>query len=213
MPNFIQRMVRFYLYFQFLFFGTCLINPLFAKDLDRWTLGVGVAVISDNDTTGAVSGQFKKVNGDSGGWIYNINLGYILKKLSFSTDSNTYTPHLEIVSSLGFVDENTSDLFYNFNAAFAGRWIDFPWNRYLSTTIMTGIGLNYSEKIFKMDVEKHPDDDRSHLKFFWPVELTLAIPGFKHHCLVFFSHHISGGYIMDSGGIDSFGVGYRYLFH
>ena len=57
MPNFIQRMVRFYLYFQFLFFGTCLINPLFAKDLDRWTLGVGVAVISDNDTTGAVYGQ------------------------------------------------------------------------------------------------------------------------------------------------------------
>jgi len=190
-----------------------LINPLFAKDLDRWALGVGVAVISDNNTMEVAVGEFKVSDKDSGGKIYNINLGYVLKELSFSTVSNTYTPRLEIVSSLGFVDEHSSDLFCNFNTAFAVRWIDFPWNRFLSTTLMTGGGLNYSEKIFRLDAEKHPHDSRSHLKFFWPLELTFALPGVEHHSIVLFNHHFSGGHIMDEGGIDSFGIGYRYLFH
>ncbi len=209
----IQAMVRLFLYFQIVVFGTCLFNPLFAKELDRWTLGVGVAVISDNHPMGVVQGEFKVADGDLGGEIYNVNLGYILKEFSFSTDSNTFTPHLEIVSSLGFVDENNSDLFYNVNAAFAFRWVDFPWNRYLSTTIMTGGGLNYSQRIFRLDIAKRPNDYRSHLKFFWPLEVTFALPGFKHHRLVLFNHHISGGHMMDAGGIDSFGAGYRYLFH
>lgn len=213
MTDRIQRMVRLFLYFQIVFWGMCLFNPLFAKGLDRWTLGVGVAVISDNNATEAVVGEFEVTDGDSGGWIYNINLGYVLKEFCFTTASNTYTPRLEIVSSLGLVDEKNSDLFCNLNSAIAARWIDFPWNRFLSTTLMTGVGLNYSEKIFKLDAEKYPNGSRSHLKFFWPVELTFAIPGFKNHALVLFNHHISGGHIMDYGGIDSFGVGYRYLLH
>jgi len=214
MTGSIMGMIRLFLYFQILFLsGLCFLNPLLAQSPDRWTLGFGIAAISDNDPMGVAVGSFKKADGDSGGWIYNINLGYVLKELNFSTDSNTYTPRLEIVSSLGLVDENNSDPFCNFNIVFAIRWIDFPWNRYLSTTIMTGGGLNYSEKIFKIDVEKHPDDHRSHLKFFWPVELTFAIPEFKQHSLVFFNHHLSGAHIMDKGGFDSFGVGYRYVFH
>lgn len=77
---------------------------------------------------------------------------------------------------------------------------------------MTGLGLNYSEKIFLLDTLKHPGDNRSHLKFFWPLEITFALPVYKSHRLVLFNHHISGGKLFDKGGMDSFGIGYRYLF-
>ncbi len=209
----IRRIAHFLLYFQIIVFGTCLFNPLLAKESNRWSIGGGVAVISNNHPGGILQGEFEVTKGDSAGEIYNINVSYVLKELNFSVKKHTFAPRLEVFSSLGLVDEKSTDLFYNVNAALAVRWIDFPWSRYLHTTIMTGGGLNYSQKIFRLDIAKRPNDDRSHLKFLWPLEVTFAIPKFKNHSLVFFNHHISGGHVMDAGGIDSFGVGYRYKFH
>lgn len=55
--------------------GLCSLNQLYAKDLNKWDIGFGVACISDNNTSGAVLGEYKIRNGDAGGHIYNIFLG------------------------------------------------------------------------------------------------------------------------------------------
>ncbi len=87
----------------------------------------------------------------------------------------------------------------------------FPWNRWLKTSALVGGGLSYSAQIWRIDREKHPREHRSHVKFYWPVELTLALPSLPRHQLVLFSHHQSGGTIFDEGGFDTFGIGYRLV--
>lgn len=183
-----------------------------AEQKKRWRFGFGTSVISDNDPMGVLYGQFDTADGDSGGRQYLLNVDYILKTIDLYINGKAYPLNLEIVSSLGLVDENNRDPFLNCNSAMGLRWTQFPWNRRLFTTLMTGLGLNYSEKIYMLDTMKHPNEHRSHLKFFWPLEITFSLVKYKNHQLVFFNHHISGGWIMDEGGIDFFGIGYRYYF-
>lgn len=194
----------------FFFFNSSHVVDVMAQN--RWGLGVSTSVISDADPMGPLYGQFGIPDGDAGGQIYLFNADYRLSSFDFTLNSTAYRINMEIVSTIGVVDENARDPFFNLNCAFALRWMDFPWNRHLATTIMSGLGLNYSEKIFMYDELKHPGEHRSHLKFFWPLEISFALPSYENHRLVLFNHHISGGWIFDEGGMESLGIGYRYLF-
>jgi hypothetical protein len=75
-----------------------------------------------------------------------------------------------------------------------------------------GIGLSYSSRVYAMDRERHPGEDRSHLKFDWPIQFTFALPKWPQHQLVIFNDHKSGGHIFDEGGVNSVGIGYRFAF-
>jgi hypothetical protein len=63
-----------------------------------------------------------------------------------------------------------------------------------------------------VDRERHPGQDRSHLKFDWPIQVTFALPRWPQHQLVLFVDHQSGGHIFDEGGVNSYGIGYRFEF-
>ncbi len=92
----------------------------------------------------------------------------------------SFAPRLESSFTLEIVDENSRSPFLDFNATIGVRWVDFPWNDYVKTTFAMGIGLSYSEKIYLMDIVRHPGEERSHLKFNWPMQLTFARPGYEH---------------------------------
>jgi len=92
------------------------------------------------------------------------------------------------------------------------RWKSFPWNHWVYTTIESGVGLTYSQHVLQIERSRHPGRDRSHLEFYWPIQLTLAHPRHRQHQLVLFLHHHSGGTIFHTGGANSLGAGYRYVF-
>jgi hypothetical protein len=50
------------------------------------------------------------------------------------------------------------------------------------------------------------------LKFWLPVELTAALPRWPQHQVVLFLDHQSGGNVFDQGGVDVWGLGYRFEF-
>ncbi len=111
--------------------------------------------------------------------------------------------------TLELVNENSGDTFMAFAGSFNVRWIDFPWNDYVKTSFSMGVGLNYSDRIYQMDQIRHPGDDRSRLKFNWPIQATFALPSYPDHQLTAFIIHHSGGGMFDHGGLNAFGIGYR----
>lgn len=180
----------------------------------NWAFEVGIAMITDNHIEDFAISSFSldRAHGASGGNIYTFTATRLLGELKWEIGGHTFTPQLEVPLTLEVVDENSRSPFLDFNASFAVRWVDFPWNNYVKTSFAMGIGLSYSEKIYLIDIERHPDDYRSHLKFNWPIQLTLALPEYPKHQVMIFIAHQSGGHIFDDGGVNSLGIGYRHDF-
>lgn len=177
-----------------------------------WTLDLGVAVISDNTTFGILRNDVNDADGDEGGQIYHLTLSYTLAEMNWTIGGMAYHPRLELPLSVGIVNENGRSPFPLYHGALTFRWTDFPWNSFLGTTIGIGGGLWYSGKVLAIDRKRHQNEDRSHLKFFLPLDLTLSLPAYKQYQLVFFNHHASGGHVFDEGGIDVWGTALRYRF-
>ncbi len=66
-----------------------------------------------------------------------------------------------------------------------------------------------SGRVLAVQYARHPERERSHLEFYWPIQLTAALPRHPDHRVVFFLHHHSGGWTFHRGGVNSLGVGYR----
>jgi hypothetical protein len=123
-----------------------------------------------------------------------------------------FHPQLESPVTLIIADERDRSPFLGYNAGIGIRWTDFPWNRHVATTAATALGLSYTEKIFAIERIRHPGRDRSHLKLYWPMQITFALPRHPRHQLILFNHHQSGGRIFDRGGMNAVGFGYRHVF-
>ncbi|MBK1883267.1 acyloxyacyl hydrolase [Luteolibacter pohnpeiensis] len=187
-----------------------------AEDTDAehlWAFETGVAFITNNNINEIVGADHVTVDsGDAGGEVYSFTASRHLGDLRISNGNCTFQPQLELPLTLGIIDENSRDPFLEYRASFVVRWVDFPWNDYVKTTFATGLGLNYSSKIYLMDIQRHPDSDRSNLKFNWPIQLTLALPNHPEQELQLYIEHHSGGHVFDRGGINSLGIGYRRSF-
>lgn len=174
-----------------------------------WSFEIGVAFITENNIDDFSRGRAAVERGDAGGKIYALTASRRLGEFVWTFGDNTFRPQLELPLTLEIVDENARRPFLDYNASVNLRWVDFPWNDFVSTSFSMGLGLSYSEKIYLMDIQRHPDEDRSHLKFNWPIALTFANPRHPEHQLTLFILHQSGGHIFDQGGVNSLGIGYR----
>lgn len=180
--------------------------------LRHWAFEYGLAFITHDIIDKVAMGHTSVADGPSGGRVHLLTAAYRLAEPSWQVGSCLFKPLLEIPLTLGIVDENGRSPFFNYSASFQVRWRDFPWNKYVSTTASMGVGLAYSEEIFLMDHETHPGRYRSHVKINWPMEISVALPQYPQHQLTFFIMHQSGGDMLDRGGINNFGFGYRLGF-
>jgi hypothetical protein len=177
----------------------------------RWSVQVGVAAIMENNIGEILTGTIDSAEGDAAGEIYSLTLNWTAYQFQIPFRGAELTPTFEPYATLTIVNERT-ETFPDYNVGFGFRWVDFPWNRWLSTTFFTGVGLSYSSQVKLADRARHPDRDRSHLKLDWPIQLTLALPRWPEHQFVLFNDHQSGGHIFDEGGVNSLGFGYRFQF-
>ncbi|MEI7910014.1 MAG: hypothetical protein WCK77_10295 [Verrucomicrobiota bacterium] len=178
--------------------------------LRNWSFEYGYAYITHDVVSDVLLGHTSTADGPSGGHVQLLTAAYRLAEPDWQIGDHLFKPLLELPFTLGIVDENGRSPFLNYSTSFEVRWRDFPWNDFISTTAAMGLGLAYSDKIFLMDHQTHPEWHRSHVKFNWPIELTLALPQFPQHQLTVFIMHQSGGHIFDRGGINNVGFGYRF---
>jgi hypothetical protein len=103
------------------------------------------------------------------------------------------------------------------------RWIAFPWNDYIRTSIGLADGLSIATKIDSKErllnnyrvVNNKLVFSGSHVMNFFTPELTLALPKYPDYELLFRFHHRSGvyGLIDDThAGAQFFAVGFRTRF-
>lgn len=181
--------------------------------LGRWAVEFGVGVMSDNDTVGTLTGHFDTPADEYGADIYKLSVYYTVKEFQCEIGNYIFYPQLEVFPSITRFEENSGDDYHNINFAGTLKWTDFPWNKYLYTTLATGVGLGYFEQINSYDRQRHLNKERSQWKFYWPIQLTLALPKFKRHQVVFYNDHWSGGFgVFDDGGFDTYGIAYRFIF-
>ena len=183
------------------------------KTRSRWSFQFGVGIIGDTTPADYLDAGFNALDGEGQGLTYNFTVAYQFYEFDCRLGPLQLKPQLEAPFMLTLVDENTGDLFPDFNLGVVLRWRDFPWNRFLYTTFAIGPGISYSTRVWEADRQRHPEDsDRSPWKFWMPVEITVALPRFPQHQLVAFIDHQSGGRIFDFGGVDAWGFAYRCQF-
>jgi hypothetical protein len=182
------------------------------SSFSNWSFEIGAAPITANVIEEILLGQYERARGAAGGMLYHLNVSYRIREFEWKIGERVFHPELEAPFTLVIADENRRSPFLVHNAGVRLRWTDFPWNRYIYTTAATGVGMTYSERIFTIERERHPGRYRSHVKFYWPLQVTLAHPHHRQHQLMVFIHHHSGGRIFDRGGVNALGVGYRHVF-
>lgn len=175
-----------------------------------WSFEYGVSLITSDNIGEILSGTVHVDDGPAGGEIHMFTAARLLAEPEWVLFGKSFRPAIDLPLTLAVFDENARAPFADYNASIRVRWRDFPWNHLITTTFSTGVGLSYSSKIPAMDKQRHPDCNRSHLKFDWPIQLTLAHPAQPEHQLTLFIAHQSGGKIFDQGGINSIGIGYRF---
>jgi hypothetical protein len=81
------------------------------------------------------------------------------------------------------------------------RYIDFPWNKFLYTTLAVSTGLNYATGIsdFEREMSGLNPPGGTHVLHYFSPELTFALPDHKDRQLVVRLHHRSGAYGVISG--------------
>jgi hypothetical protein len=187
--------------------------PEHAKDKGRWSAAFAVGIIGDTTVADYADFAFDKLDGEGGGLTYNLSVSYRWHEFDLKVGRLRFRPQVEIPFMLTLVDDEKLDLAPDFNIGIMLRWRDFPWNRYIYTTVAAGAGMSYATEVWTGDYQRHPgDDDRSQWKFWLPIEASFALARYPQHQLILFIDHQSGGHIFDAGGIDAWGFGYRLLF-
>jgi hypothetical protein len=183
----------------------------FWRDPDRWSFQAGLGLITGStiDEIGMLDSQLAK--DESAGVIHLLQVSYKLARPDPVLFGHPIKLDLELPLVLGIVDERHNDPFMQYSVGLTFRWKTFPWNRWLYTNLETGGGFTYSQHVLATERERHPDRDRSHLEFYWPFQLMLAHPDHREHQLVLFLHHHSGGGVFHTGGVNTLGVGYRFV--
>ncbi|MDW7708855.1 MAG: hypothetical protein SCH98_00160 [Deferrisomatales bacterium] len=93
------------------------------------------------------------------------------------------------------------------------RWLAFPWNAYLPTSVAVGDGLSYATRVPEVEIRRHGRSTR--LLNYLLFEITLALPGEQRWSLSLRQHHRSGVFGLHDGvhgGSDFWGAGLRRLF-
>jgi hypothetical protein len=181
------------------------------RDANRWSFQGGIGFITGS-TIDEIGGFNSELGGDeSGGEIYLLQVSYKLARPDPVLFGHPIELDLELPVVLGFVDENHNNAFMQYSIGLTFRWKTFPWNHWLYTNIETGGGFTYSQHVLETERERHPTRERSHVEFYWPLQVMLAHPRHRQHQLVLFLHHHSGGGVFHTGGANTLGAGYRFV--
>ncbi len=100
-----------------------------------------------------------------------------------------------------------------FNPYFACNWRNFPWRRYISTTLSVGEGISYVSRVPFSEIRQ--SDQSKKLLNFLVFEIGLGLPTYSCLEVVIRLHHRSGAfglYHANNTGSTAIGLALRYRF-
>jgi hypothetical protein len=95
------------------------------------------------------------------------------------------------------------------------RWVTFPWDAYLDTSVGFGSGLSYATEVPEAESQDNPETGATRLLHYLLVDVAVALPGETRWSLFTRMHHRSGmwGFFDGVGRASNFlGGGIRYRF-
>ncbi len=170
----------------------------FANDRDLY-VGFYGAKASDGDFLDLLAFKYEKIES----YLYAISLG---KKFATQKDRYRYEIEAQIVKHFKIQNH------FEFNALLIYRWLKFPWDHILDTSLAIGDGLSYASQKPILELEKQKT---SRLLNYLMVEITFNYPSYSQLEIFTRIHHRSGIYklINDvSGGSNFLAFGLRYRF-
>ena len=113
---------------------------------------------------------------------------------------------LQVVKHFGDQDH------WEFTGSLNLRWVVFPWNRYVETTLALGEGLSWATEIPALEKADPTNSDNAQLLNYILIEVTFAIPE-SPWSLVTRIHHRSGVWgLFGHSGSNILEAGIRYRF-
>jgi len=101
---------------------------------------------------------------------------------------------------------------WEFTGSLNLRWVVFPWNRYIETTVALGEGLSWATQIPALEKADPTNSDNAQLLNYILIEVTFAIPE-SPWSLVTRIHHRSGVWgLFGHSGSNILEAGIRYRF-
>jgi hypothetical protein len=100
------------------------------------------------------------------------------------------------------------------NGVFIVRWVRFPWDRYVHTSLGLGQGLSYAFRVPELEPRRDADLDSAKLLNYLLVEVAAGPPDSRWQGFVRVHHRsgVFGIYGDVHGGSNFVGVGARYRF-
>lgn len=146
--------------------------------------------------------------------IQSLELNYTVPQGNFFRNLvKPLTNVLQIAANVTVRDGHNQHRIYEFNPYFEGRWADFPWDSYLTTSFAIGEGISYASSI--PSLEGKSSENTKRLLNYLLLEATFAAPSYPRLQLMLRIHHRSGAYgLYHAGntGSNDIGLGLRYLF-
>ncbi len=99
------------------------------------------------------------------------------------------------------------------NALLVGRWLTFPWNNSLTTSLAAGTGLSYATEVPKLEEKLH--EETSQFLAYLMFELALSLPTRPQWYLITRIHHRSGAFGLFNdvhGASNALCLGIKYVF-
>ena len=102
---------------------------------------------------------------------------------------------------------------WEFNALGITRWLPFPWDHHLDTSLAMGLGVSYATETPEVEKELHSDTNQflAYLMF----EAAFALPDVPQWEFITRIHHRSGAFGLFNdvtGASNAWGIGFRYNF-
>ena len=124
-----------------------------------------------------------------------------------------YGRSLSFEAELMYAYHYGREIYHEVGTAAYARWHDFPWNRYLLTTMAVGMGPSYTTEFPQL--ERQPDGSRSRLLNQFNLQASFALPAYPEIALVARLQHRSGMFGAFNGVTDASNfltLGLRYEF-
>jgi hypothetical protein len=100
---------------------------------------------------------------------------------------------------------------WQINGVIVARWLKFPWDKYVETSVAVLEGLSYNTEV--SDVEKDDDEDAGRWLNYLGFELTLGLPKYPQWDFVYRIHHRSSVRgLIGAGGSNYPSIGFKYSF-
>lgn len=182
-------------------------------DTRPWSTLFFVGATAKQQLGQLIGGEYHSANET----LYSAELAYALNKENMVRRFlRPVVGVVQVAANLAYRDERkTSSSFAEGDLYFVFRWVNWPWDNYLTTTFAAGEGISYTSRVPYVETHDATAHGSQRLLNYLVFEITFALPSHPEWQLVGRIHHRSTAYGVfgnSNGGSNTVGLGIRYLF-